>query len=143
MIYVLDTDTFSDATFGARGIRERIDCERESHTVVISVITYLESVSGWLRRMETAADAKGVLRAADGLLVTSEFFAELGSELLPFDDRAGEHFERLRKDKQAKKAGRKDLLIGCAALAHDATVVTRNTQHFRLIPGLKLENWAD
>lgn len=42
-----------------------------------------------------------------------------------------------------KKSGRKDLLQACIALAHAATLVTRNTKDFQPIPGLKLENWAD
>ena len=33
--------------------------------------------------------------------------------------------------------------IGCITLAHRATLVTRNYDHFRQIPGLKIENWAD
>lgn len=141
MIYILDTDTFSGGTFDTRGVRARIDRERKSHEVVVSVITRLESLSGWLARMETAADAQQVLRAVVGLRASEDFLARF--EVLPFDERAGEHFERLRKDKQAKKVGRKDLLIGCAALAHGARVVTRNIKDFRLIPGLVVENWAD
>ena len=34
-----------------------------------------------------------------------------------------------------------DLFIGCAALAHGATVVTGNTRHFERIPGIALEDW--
>jgi predicted nucleic acid-binding protein len=30
-----------------------------------------------------------------------------------------------------------------AADAHHATLVTRNLRHFRKVPGLRLENWAD
>ena len=36
-----------------------------------------------------------------------------------------------------------DLLIGCTALAHDLTLVTRNIRHFVNLPGLHLENWVD
>lgn len=140
MIYVLDTDTFSDATFGARGLRERIDRERESHEVAVSVITRLESFSGWLGGMESAADMHRLLWAAAGLRASEEFLTRLRE--LPFDERAGEHFERLRRDKKAKKAGRKDLLIGCIALAHNAAVVTRNRRHFNLIPGLTIVDWS-
>ena len=38
---------------------------------------------------------------------------------------------------------RGDLLTACIALAHDATLVTRNTRDFAVVPGLKIENWAD
>lgn len=36
-----------------------------------------------------------------------------------------------------------DLLIGCTALAHGLTLVTRNTRHFAPIDTLTLENWID
>lgn len=36
-----------------------------------------------------------------------------------------------------------DLFIGCTALAHDLTLVTRNTRHFADLPGLRLKNWID
>ena len=49
----------------------------------------------------------------------------------------------MRKDKKAKKTDHNDLLIACIALAHDATLVTRNTKDYANVPGLTLENWAD
>ncbi len=36
-----------------------------------------------------------------------------------------------------------DLLIACIVLAHNATLVTRNTKDFANIPGLKQGNWAN
>jgi tRNA(fMet)-specific endonuclease VapC len=52
-------------------------------------------------------------------------------------------FDRLRQNKRLKKIGRGDLLIASIALAHRATLVTRNVRDFRQIPGLQVENWAD
>jgi predicted nucleic acid-binding protein len=34
-------------------------------------------------------------------------------------------------------------LIAAITRASDATLVTRNLRHFRRIPGLRVENWAD
>jgi tRNA(fMet)-specific endonuclease VapC len=34
-----------------------------------------------------------------------------------------------------------DLMIGCTAVAHGLTLVTRNTRHFADLSGLRLENW--
>ena len=39
--------------------------------------------------------------------------------------------------------GHFDLLIAGTALAHDLTLVTRNTREFERVPGLKIENWYD
>jgi tRNA(fMet)-specific endonuclease VapC len=52
-------------------------------------------------------------------------------------------FDRLRQNKRLKKIGRGDLLIACIALAHRATLITRNQRDFRQVPGLQLDNWAD
>ncbi|PJJ58598.1 type II toxin-antitoxin system VapC family toxin [Hymenobacter chitinivorans] len=46
-----------------------------------------------------------------------------------------------------RRAGRPiddfDILIGCTALTHSLTLVTRNTRHFTNLSGLQLENWID
>jgi tRNA(fMet)-specific endonuclease VapC len=35
-----------------------------------------------------------------------------------------------------------DLRIAATALVHDLTLVTRNTQDFARVPGLKTEDWS-
>jgi tRNA(fMet)-specific endonuclease VapC len=64
-------------------------------------------------------------------------------EIIPVDVAAAAHFDRLRQNKKLKKIGRGDLLIASLALAHRATLVTRNVKDFRQLPGLQVENWAD
>ena len=39
--------------------------------------------------------------------------------------------------------GHFDQLIAGTALAHDMTLVTRNTREFERVPGLRVENWFD
>jgi len=63
--------------------------------------------------------------------------------VLTVDDAAAAAFDELRRHKKLKKIGRGDLLIACIALAHRATLVTRNLKDFRKVPGLVVENWAD
>jgi tRNA(fMet)-specific endonuclease VapC len=63
--------------------------------------------------------------------------------ILPFDAAAAADFDRLRQNKKLKKIGRADLLIASIALAHRATLATRNVRHFGQVPGLRVENWAD
>ena len=61
-------------------------------------------------------------------------------------------FESALKDYAVQKAHLKrlgrlqaefDILIGCTALAHDLTLVTRNIRHFADLAGIRLENWID
>jgi tRNA(fMet)-specific endonuclease VapC len=141
MIYLLDTDLFTLAHLGKHGLGERINTERPSHDIVISLVTRIEVLRGRFDAVLKAADAGALLRAQE-LLRSSESFLG-GFRILPFDRSAMGEFDRLRKDKKTKKTSRNDLLIACIALAHNATLVTRNTKDFQAIPGLRLENWAD
>ena len=63
--------------------------------------------------------------------------------LIPIWSQAAAEFDKLRQNKKLKKIGRSDLLIASIALAHGATLVTRNRKHFQQVPGLQVENWAD
>jgi tRNA(fMet)-specific endonuclease VapC len=50
--------------------------------------------------------------------------------VIPMDASAAAEFEWLRHHKKLKKIGRPELLIACIALAHRATLVTRNLKNF-------------
>ena len=51
--------------------------------------------------------------------------------------------ESLPANKAYRKMGRADLLIAGIALAHRATLVTRNVRHFRQLNSIQVENWVD
>ena len=86
---------------------------------------------GW----RTTPCAQQLLTASEEMLMDIQIFR--------VDAESAAEFDLLRQMKRLKKTGRADLLIGCITLAHRATLVTRNGDHFRLIPGLKIENWVD
>ena len=44
---------------------------------------------------------------------------------------------------QRIRVGTQDLTIASIALAHDATLLARNTVDFAKVPGLRFENWLD
>lgn len=64
-------------------------------------------------------------------------------ESLPFDDRAAEFYGAVRAQlvREGRLIGGNDMLIAAIALAADATLVTRNTDEFRRIAGLRVEAW--
>ena len=72
---------------------------------------------------------------------TEELLAQI--VVVPPDESAVSHFDRLRATKGLAKIGRADLLIASITLAHRATLVTRNLRHFRQVPGLMVTNWID
>jgi tRNA(fMet)-specific endonuclease VapC len=108
--------------------------------VGVTIVTRLEILRGRIDAVLKAATPDELLRAQDGLIRSEKFLA--GFTTVYFDDRSAGHFERLRDNKKFKRR-RSDLLIACIALAHDATLVTRNVKDFRNIPGLRVEDWAD
>lgn len=71
--------------------------------------------------------------------VLKEVFQGAGSvQLLGYEVNAADEFERLRQTKV--RVGTKDLRIAAICLANDATLLTRNSQDFGRVPGLRFED---
>lgn len=60
--------------------------------------------------------------------------------VLEFDEASAAEFERLKRSRI--RIGTMDLKIAAIALAHDATVLTRNLKDFSRVPGLRVEDWT-
>ena len=91
--------------------------------------------------MLKASNGDQLLRAQRLLQSSEQLLQTLA--IIPVERSSAAVFDRLCQDKKLKKIGRADLLIASIALAHRATLVTRNLRHFREISGLPLENWVD
>ena len=136
---VLDTDILSLYLLGNPRIVAHYN--KAAEVVVTTIISRIESLRGRFDTLMKAADGKQ-LRIGYARLVQTE--SDLGKiRILPIDARVVDEFDKLRTDRKARSIGRADLLIACVALTHNATLVTRNLKHFRLLPGLQVENWAD
>jgi len=70
-----------------------------------------------------------------------EFLAPF--EIINFDDNDAEQFGKIRTElkKVGKLIGPYDMLIAAQALAKNLILVTNNTNEFKRIDGLKLEDW--
>lgn len=62
---------------------------------------------------------------------------------LPFDDAAADHAAHIRAHLAAAGTliGPHDIQIAAIALAHSLTLVTHNTNEFRRVPALSVEDW--
>lgn len=63
--------------------------------------------------------------------------------IIPFGEKEAKVSAGIRAtlEKQGTPIGQYDLLIGGTAVAHQATLVTRNTSEFERIEKLQIENW--
>jgi predicted nucleic acid-binding protein len=97
--------------------------------IAISIITYIEVYQGIVRWNTPSA-----VRSLELMLATTP--------VLPISMAVAQRVARLRED--LRRQGRRtrsralDLIIAATALEHDLTLVTRNTDDYRDIPGIKV-----
>ena len=140
-MYLLDSDTLSHLHAGQPNVARRIR-ESPDPDIAISIVTRIEVLRARFEAIFKAADGAALLMAQERLQRNEQLLNRL--LIVPFDAKAGNLFDQLRATRGLKKKiGRADLLIASVALSQKATLVTRNTRHFNLIPNLRVENWVD
>jgi len=127
--FMLDTDTVSFALRGQGRVAARLLNESPSDLCMSSLT---------LAELRFGAEAKGS-RKLHRLI---DAFAE-GVATVPFDAQAAGRFGSVAAtlSRDGKPIGVVDTLIAAQALDLGLTLVSNNTQHFKRVPGLKLENW--
>jgi tRNA(fMet)-specific endonuclease VapC len=138
---LLDTDTMSLFHEGDPRVTARVRHVQPLEVVGTTVITRAEILQARFEFLLKAADGEQWQRAQHWLTESESFLSDL--PVANVDGPAADQFDRLRQVKSLRKIGRADLLIASIALSRQAMLVTRNVRHFRLIPGLRIENWAD
>lgn len=129
--YLLDTNTCIRYLNGrTMQVRTRLEATPREQVAVCSVVK-AEMFAGARR----SADVERSLERQEA------FFSHFVS--LPFDDAAAEHYGSLRAHllTAGTPIGSNDMLIAAIALAHNLVLVTHNTDEFRRVPGLLLEDW--
>lgn len=129
MAYLLD----SDVCIGYLWL-DPVDTERVESLVpagiAISIITYLESYQGTFKRHDPIESQQRI----------SYFLEE--APVIPFSLVTARICARLRHDLSSQglrvRARSLDLMIASTALEHDLTLITRNINDYRDIPGLKI-----
>lgn len=140
-MFVLDTDHFSLMEWSADPARQSL-LRRLSKVppdeVFTSIVTYEEQTRGWMAYSARARTIPQQVNAYRKLERHLDIYCRV--QVLGFDERAGAEFERLRSLRL--RIGTMDLKIAAVALAHNATVLTRNVKDFSLVPGLRVEDWT-
>ena len=140
-MYVLDTDTLSLLFTGHAGVLAK-QATVPSSEIATTIVARIEVLRGWFDYLMKAVSGEDLLRAQAWLDRTVRSLAQV-TTVIPIEPSAAAKFDSLRENKKLRKIGRGDLLIAAITLAERATLVTRNVKHFRLVPGLQIENWAN
>lgn len=127
---MLDTNIISDLIRNPQGKAAKRIARLGEDGICTSIIVAAELRYGCAKNGSTR-----LLKAVEDLL------AEI--DVLPFEAPADAEYGRIRNELEAagRPIGGNDLLIAAHACTADATIVTANTNEFKRIRGLKVENW--
>jgi tRNA(fMet)-specific endonuclease VapC len=127
---MLDTNIISDLIRNPQGKAAKRIAKVGEDSICTSVIVAAELRYGCAKSGSTR-----LLKAVEDLL------AEI--DVLPFEVPADAGYGEIRAELEAagKPIGSNDLLIAAHAHTTGATIVTANTNEFKRIRGLKVENW--
>ncbi|TVP81733.1 MAG: type II toxin-antitoxin system VapC family toxin [Puniceicoccaceae bacterium] len=132
MNYCLDTNT---VVYYLKGtcpeIRRRLQGTRPKNLFIPEIVyaELLYGVANSQRKVENAAKLEAFVQPI---------------ERISFDERASPHYADIRADltKRGQLIGSNVLLIASIARAHSMTLITHNTNEFKRIAGLQIEDWA-
>lgn len=128
--YMLDTNIISDLVKNPQGKAARRITKVGEDNICTSIIVAAE-----LRYGCAKSGSSRLLKAVEDLL--SEI------PVLPFDVPADAEYGGIRSELEVagRPIGSNDLLIAAHAYALGATIVTANTDEFKRVRGLNVENW--
>lgn len=128
--YMLDTNIISDLVRNPQGKAAQRIATAGERSICTSIIVAAELRYGCAKN-----GSKRLIRAVEDLL------GEI--DVLPFDSPADAEYGAIRSQLEAagKPIDGNDLLIAAHASASGATLVTGNTNEFKRVRGLKVENW--
>lgn len=130
MAYLIDSDWVIDHLANVPEANELLD-ELAEDRIAISIITYMETYQGLLRSPIVRKEVEPLFNTfAESLPVIPLSLAVAR--------RCAGLQETLRAQTRRVNSRALDLIIAATALEHDLTLVTRNHEDYKDIPGLKL-----
>lgn len=139
---VLDTDLITllqwQASAAFRRLKQRLDAVATTEPIRVTIVSFEEQTRGWLAQIAKARESQHQVSAYRRLHELHEDYCR--RIVLDYDQAAVEQFGRLRKAKL--RIGTMDLKIAAIALAHDATLLSRNLADYRKVPALRVEDWT-
>lgn len=102
-----------------------------------TVITIEEQMRGWMHSIARERKPRRQMSPYRELANLFKFFAAFN--VLLFDDKAADHLDTLG----SIHIGMMDKKIASIALATGSLLLTANTNDFKHVPGLMIDNWMD
>lgn len=136
---IVDTDCFSEVIGENVAYASRFDAIDPAERR-IAIITAEEVFRGWLakiRAVQSSGRGDQLERAYRTFQRSIKSVSDVA--ILPYTADAHRHYLLLVSLKV--RIGTRDLRIASIALAHDATLITRNRRDYELVPSLQLEIW--
>ncbi len=131
MRYLLDTNTCIRYLNGrSASIRKQVESKDPQEIVVCAVV-----------KAELFYGSQKSQHPEKNLAKQRKFLDKFVS--LPFDEQPAEVYGQIRAklEKAGTPIGPNDLLIAAIAVAHNAILVSHNTDEFERVEGLNLEDW--
>jgi tRNA(fMet)-specific endonuclease VapC len=131
-MFLLDTDTVIYSLKGHPAVMGNL--QRHMHdTLKISVITFMKLYYGAFKSQQPAGNLAKIKTL------------EQATEIVPVGMETAELFGALKAQMESRgeRLDDFDLILAACALAHNLTLVTNNTGHFKRIADLKLANWCE
>ncbi len=131
MTYLLDTNILSAHLRRAAGLQHRFI--QHGGRIAAPTIVLAELYAWAFGKTDPDPPLKAIGEVLDEVTI------------LDFDAASALEFGRLRIElrRRGTPVSPPDLMIASTAVAHGLIVVTDNTRHFEVIPGLRLENWLN
>lgn len=142
-MYILDTDHISLLESASRSreaqrLRFRLQGLKGPDERITTIITFEEQMRGWMSFLAKARSLTQQVAAYGRLKGVLDRYLKI--TVLEFDEAAAAEFERVQRLRL--RVGTMDLKIASIALAHNATVLTRNLKDFSRVPDLHVEDWT-
>jgi tRNA(fMet)-specific endonuclease VapC len=131
-MYLLDTNTVIDYFRGRGKVATNLLAVPPTEVAIPAIASY----EVWY----------GVLGSQNATRRQAQFERFLEAvDVVPFDHAVARRAAALRQalERRGERIGPLDILIGATALAHGATLVTRNVREFGRVEGLSVANWFD
>jgi tRNA(fMet)-specific endonuclease VapC len=121
----------------ARKLQDRL--EPRHAEVCTTIVSISEQLRGLLSHIKSARDDAQLIDRYGRLQASID--RSTHHRIIGWTAEAGAQFARLRR--RRIRVGTMDLRIASIALAHDATLLTRNLKDFSRVPNLRVENWLE